>query len=68
MRSSLPQGIRARGQKFFVDVTIAGQRRTATCPTIADAITRQAELRTALLSGAPRLNASNSASSLQANT
>ncbi|MDO8839629.1 MAG: site-specific integrase [Parvibaculum sp.] len=42
---TLPRGVRVRGDKFFVDVTVNGHRRTATCDTIAAAVTAQAALR-----------------------
>lgn len=45
MPKSLPRGIRLRGSKFFVDVTVNGKRKTATCDTLEEAITRQQELR-----------------------
>lgn len=42
----LPRGIRLRGDRFFVDVTVkdAG-RRTATCETLEEARKKQKELR-----------------------
>lgn len=46
---SLPEGIRARGQSFLVDVTIGGVRRTCTKPTVEAAILAHAELRAELL-------------------
>ncbi len=42
----LPKGIRKRGSRFIVDVTIAGKRRTATCPTLSAAIQQHAILKT----------------------
>lgn len=50
---TLPRGIRARGDKFFVDVTLQGQRRTATCKTLAEAVVAQEQLRTELELGSP---------------
>lgn len=45
---TLPRGIRQRGDKYFVDVTHNGQRKTATCDTLDQAIAKQAELKQAL--------------------
>lgn len=45
---TLPRGIRQRGDKYFVDVTHNGQRKTATCDTLDQAIARQHELKQAL--------------------
>lgn len=45
MLTELPKGIRPRGAKFFVDVTLNGERRTATCDTLDAAVLKQAELR-----------------------
>lgn len=42
--SALPKGIRKRGTKFFVDVSRAGKRRTATCPSLEEAILKQRQL------------------------
>lgn len=47
----LPRGIRLRGQKYYVDVTVAGRRRTRTCDSLAEAITTQAALRSEPTSG-----------------
>lgn len=44
----LPRGIRLRGEKYFVDVTHNGQRKTATCDTLEQAVARQVELKQAL--------------------
>lgn len=44
-------GIRQRGNSWFVDVTVNGQRKTATCETRSEARTKEAELRLALQSG-----------------
>lgn len=48
---NLPKGIRPRGDKFFVDVSLNGQRRTATCDTLREAITTQEQLRKELEGG-----------------
>ena len=45
----LPNGIRQRGVRFFVDVTIQGVRRTATCATPEEALATQAKLKAELL-------------------
>lgn len=47
----LPRGIRMRGTKYFVDVTVNGQRKTATCPTLESARSRKAEMTSALFDG-----------------
>jgi integrase len=47
----LPRGIRLRGEKYFVDVTFNGQRKTATCDTLEEAVARQVELKLALERG-----------------
>lgn len=47
----LPKGIRLRGRKFFVDVTVNGQRKTATVDTLGEAMARKAELQNALETG-----------------
>lgn len=47
----LPRGIRLRGEKYFVDVTHNGQRKTATCDTLEQAVARQVELKQALERG-----------------
>lgn len=47
----IPRGIRMRGTKFFVDVTVNGQRMTATCDTLEEAVRKQAELRDAAETG-----------------
>lgn len=52
-KASLPAGIRPRGSKFFVDVTINGQRKTATCKTLEEAVQKQADLRNAITVGKP---------------
>lgn len=42
----LPRGIRLRGNKFFVDVTVKGAgRRTATCDSLKEAKDKQREIR-----------------------
>lgn len=57
----LPRGIRLRGSKYFVDVSMHGERKTATCLTLAEAIEKKDELRLALETGKeikqPRANA-----------
>lgn len=45
----IPKGIRRRGDRWFVDVTVSGLRRTATCATLEEAILAQARLRTELM-------------------
>lgn len=50
-KQQLPRGIRLRGNKYFVDVTVGDKRKTATCSTLDEAITRQSELRAALEAG-----------------
>lgn len=47
----LPRGIRQRGSKFFVDVTLNGQRKTATCGSLSAAVEAQAKIREALATG-----------------
>lgn len=42
------KGIRKRGDMFYVDVTINGVRRTATCGTHLDAVEKQIALKAAL--------------------
>lgn len=49
--SSLPGGIRSRGGSYLVDVTLRGQRRTGTAPTVEEAKLLQSELRLALMRG-----------------
>ncbi len=44
-------GIRQRGKRWFVDVTVNGTRKTATCNTRKDAETKEAELQYALRTG-----------------
>lgn len=63
-RIDLPRGIRQRGDKYFVDVTVNGTRKTATCATLAEANAKKAELQEALavgrdVSGSRRANAKN---------
>lgn len=43
--------IRMRGEKFFVDVTRKGDRRTATCATREEAVKREAALLVAITGG-----------------
>lgn len=45
----LPSGIRLRGDRYFVDVSIKGTRKTSTCDTYEEALTTQARLRTDIL-------------------
>lgn len=45
MATRFPKGIRPRGDKFYVDVTIDGVRRGATCNTLAEAKQKQREMR-----------------------
>ena len=51
VKRKLPRGIRQRGQKFFVDVTVNGKRRTATVNTDAEAVAKQYELKVDLETG-----------------
>ncbi len=51
MQLELPRGIRMRGANYFVDVTVNGQRKTATCKSLAIAVDRKAALQSALVSG-----------------
>lgn len=48
---TLPRGIRERGGKFFVDVTVNTKRKTATCDTLEEAVAKQKELREFLQNG-----------------
>jgi integrase len=43
------KGIRMRGDRYFVDVSYAGKRLTATCATMEEAVKAQADLRLALM-------------------
>lgn len=47
----LPRGIRRRGHKYFIDVTHNGQRKTATCDSLGEAMERKAQLKDALETG-----------------
>ena len=47
----LPKGIRPRGSKYLVDVSVNGTRKTATVSTLSEALTRKAELTEALENG-----------------
>jgi integrase len=49
--NKLPKGIRLRGSRYFVDVSINGIRRTATCPSYSEAVAKQAIIRAELLTG-----------------
>lgn len=49
--SKLPRGIRQRGSKFFVDVTVNGTRKTATCASLAEAEQAKADMTEALATG-----------------
>jgi integrase len=49
--NKLPRGIRLRGNRFYVDVTVDGVRRTATCDSLDAAITRQKEMRRQIMRG-----------------
>lgn len=40
----LPRGIRMRGTKYFVDVSVRGERKTATCNNLEDATAKREEL------------------------
>ena len=50
-KQKLPRGIRPRGDKWFVDVTVDGVRRTATRDTYENALRAKAELTEALRNG-----------------
>jgi integrase len=45
MAARLPKGIRPKGDKFYVDVTVDGKRRGVTCNTLTEARQKQRELR-----------------------
>ena len=47
----LPRGIRQRGDKFFIDVSYKGKRKTATCDTLSEAKETRDTLLTALHTG-----------------
>lgn len=47
---NIPKGIRPRGDKWFVDVSVNNLRRTATCTSLEEAILKQAELRAGMMS------------------
>lgn len=49
--NKLPAGIRMRGSKYFVDASFKGDRLTATCDTLDEAIAKQHELKAALRQG-----------------
>lgn len=51
MTEPLPRGIRPRGGKFFVDVTLRGRRRTGTASTLAEAKELQVQLKAAIIEG-----------------
>ena len=51
MSKSTPTGIRKRGEKWFVDVSHKGQRKTATVETYAEAEAKRTELLDALQNG-----------------
>jgi integrase len=61
MSKQLPKGIRMRGAKYFVDVTVSGNRHTATCETLEEAVATRLRLRGAMQVGldprTPRANA-----------
>lgn len=50
-KPTLPAGIRLRGEKYFVDVTVNGKRKTSTCSTLEEALARREELKGALATG-----------------
>lgn len=52
-KQELPKGIRMRGAKFFVDVTVGGKRKTATRDTLAEAVEARAFLSNAMHTGKP---------------
>lgn len=43
-KPALPRGIRLRGTKFMVDITVNGKRKTATCETLELALETRARL------------------------
>ena len=47
----LPKGIRMRGAKYQVDVTVNGKRKTATVDTLAAAVAKQEAMREGLVLG-----------------
>lgn len=49
---ALPKGIRKRGSRYCVDVTVAGRRKTSTAANLTEALVRREELTAALQSGA----------------
>lgn len=68
--AALPRGIRRKGKKYYVDVTVDGQRRGATCDTLGEARSKQRELRqgTSGSPDAPQVRQSSEASSWQLQT
>lgn len=51
MTDPMPRGIRRRGDKFFVDVTLRGRRRTGTAITLVGAKELQVQLKAAIIEG-----------------
>lgn len=49
--ATLPKGIRMRGDKYFVDVTINGKRKTATCKDLDAAKLKRVEIEAMLRKG-----------------
>lgn len=50
-KAKLPRGIRPRGDKWLVDVTVGGVRRTATCDTLAEAEQSRLDMKRGLRAG-----------------
>ncbi len=48
---SMHRGIRQRGSSYLVDVTVNGERKTATCRSLEEAITTRNGLKNALVTG-----------------
>lgn len=53
MNVQLPKGVRPRGKKWFVDVTVGGVRKTATVDTYEEALATKSALIDALRNGKP---------------
>lgn len=51
MPKAMPTGVRKRGDKFFVDVSHKGKRKTATCDSLSEALDKRTELLDALQNG-----------------
>ena len=48
---NLPKGIRLRGNSYFWDLTVKGQRVTGTCTTLAEAQTAREQAKKGLRKG-----------------